>query len=297
MIPIPGRDGTQGGSAAVGGRFGEQAADVGEVVDALPETVPPDVVGGDVRGEGVAGETKEGFGVREGHAEGGGHGEDGVLGRVAVEVGDEPGIGRSADARRRVEGHGIAGMDFADALLEAFGEGAGVAGRQTGEQTVGAGFLAKRQGRFAGDLKTGAGVRGFLANGPVPARGGVRPVWGGRLAGAEGRMGVGIVPAGLRIAGGRSDRENIVRGGRGGGIRICGEVIDGGDAGIVEEGRSGFAGDGLAQGGRNGGSGFGVRAEEALEGVLEGFHDGASFLQAPGDCKRKRRGASAVFPG
>lgn len=115
--------------------------DEGEIVDALLEAAPPDDVAGNVRGEGVACEAEEVFGVGESHVKRGGHAEDGILGGMAVGVGDEPGVGGTADTGGVVESDGIAAVDFADALLETLGECSRIAGLQVGKKVVAGGCL------------------------------------------------------------------------------------------------------------------------------------------------------------
>lgn len=97
-----------------GCELGEEFTDLGEVVDGAEEAGSPDNVSRDGVGEGVAGETEEAFGGGEIHLEGGGHGEDGVLGGVAVGMGYDLGIGGAADPGSDVESDGIAAVHVAD---------------------------------------------------------------------------------------------------------------------------------------------------------------------------------------
>lgn len=134
---------------------------MGKVVDAVGEAGAPDKVGRDGVGEGVAGEVEEAGGFFRAHLEGGGHGKDGVLGGVAVGVGDDFRVGGAAQARSGIEGDGIAGIHFANALEDPLGKSAGVGveevGFERGTETE------PFRGRAGGNGITDVGFRGIFA--------------------------------------------------------------------------------------------------------------------------------------
>ena len=106
---------------------GEEAADGGQVVEAVIEAGGPDAVGGKVRGEGVTGDAEEVRGLGDRELEGERHLQSRLFGGpVLLRVGQEPRILEAADSRSPVECRCIAIEPTVDLRPHPLGERAQV---------------------------------------------------------------------------------------------------------------------------------------------------------------------------